>query len=62
MGNTKTLQREISALHEANNELKPANAIVLTWQEEDHGRSDGICILPVWKWLLDYATITETTT
>lgn len=46
----KTLKREVSAIEEASQELKCAEGIVITYNEEQT-ISDSIHVVPVWKWL-----------
>ena len=52
----KVMEREIYALMEAQNELKPESLTILTDDEEDSfkGENAVIKIVPLWKWLLQF--------
>ena len=49
----KTLDREISALKEAGNELHAKEMILLTWQSEEPINNEALQIIPVGKWLMN---------
>lgn len=48
----KTLDREVSALKEANNELHAKEMILLTWLVEKPSSKDGLKIVEVGKWFM----------
>lgn len=54
IGTRKTLEREISALVEASDELKCDNLVIIAYDEEKTIEKNGkkIQVIPVWKWLL----------
>ena len=47
----KTSDREFAALRNARREIRVEDCTVVTWDSE--GSSDGIRIVPVWKWILE---------
>ena len=51
MSSPGTEARELSALKAARNEIKVDDCTVVTWDEERE--TDGIKIVPAWKWCLD---------
>ena len=51
MSDEKTFSREISALKRARESTGIRDCTVVTW--DDEGESDGVRIVPVWKWLLE---------
>ena len=46
-----TQDRELSAIRDARDEIKVADCTVVTWDSE--GETDGIRIVPAWKWCLE---------
>ena len=55
--NTTNEKRELKGLLEARRCLKIEKGGILTYNQEETRTIDGtaICLLPVWKWLLEYA-------
>ncbi len=51
MSSPDTEARELSALKTARSEIKVDDCTVVTW--DDEGESDGIKIVPAWKWCLE---------
>ena len=49
-----TDDRELSALRDARAEIGVSDCAVVTWDSE--GESDGIRIVPIWKWCLEEST------
>jgi predicted AAA+ superfamily ATPase len=56
LADKKAREREIHALIDAQNELKPESLTIITDDEEDSFRSENavIKIVPLWKWLLQF--------
>ncbi|MBR3956826.1 MAG: ATP-binding protein [Kiritimatiellae bacterium] len=51
LSDSETVRRELTALKDARGEIKVQDCTVVTWDEERE--SDGIRIVPVWKWILE---------
>jgi predicted AAA+ superfamily ATPase len=51
MSDEKTFFREINALKRARESTGIRDCTIVTW--DDDGESDGVRIVPVWKWLLE---------
>ena len=51
LSDSETARRELTALKNARCEIKVQDCTVVTWDEERE--SDGIRIVPVWKWILE---------
>ena len=51
MSEEKTSDREFAALRDARREIRVEDCTVVTWDTE--GSTDGIRIVPVWKWILE---------
>ena len=50
MSDAATFDREMNALKLARDETGIRDCTIVTW--DDEGESDGIRIVPAWKWLL----------
>jgi hypothetical protein len=48
---TDIIERELTALRKAGNELNCNDLVILTWDYEAAGE-DGITFIPLWKWLV----------
>ena len=51
MDGAMTANREFTALRDARREIKVDDCMVVTW--DDDFESDGIRVVPVWKWMLE---------
>ena len=51
LSSPETERRELTALKDARGEIKVDDCTVVTWDEERE--SDGIRIVPAWKWILE---------
>ena len=50
MSDAATFDREMNALKLARDKTGIRDCMIVTWDDEDE--TDGIRIVPVWKWLL----------
>ena len=51
MSDEKTFSREMNALKLARKSMGIRDCVIVTW--DDEGESDGVRIVPAWKWLLE---------
>lgn len=51
MSDEKTFSREMNALKHARKSMGIRDCVIVTW--DDEGESDGVRIVPAWKWLLE---------
>ena len=50
-----TEDRELSAIKDARDEIRASDCTVVTWDSE--GESDGVRIVPAWKWCLEESAL-----